>query len=434
MGVYGKLQALLEWLRIYRFRLLSWGRLNLASTSLLAGELARSALLAVVATACVALVDSVAMGHFLRWADDHEWYGRIKLFAEFAESGAAGNFVGVLFGAIGGLVALVFTVSLVVQNLSTTRYGESVSALLFREPLTVFVRSYLIIGLLFILAAFFAHGSQLYVPYWGTYLSLGFAATSVLLLPVYLWQSLASGQIRGLSHALERDATQAIQLVASGRRRLGRSVEAHLRGRVESSIGNLELLAQRLQRDLQDERGLQEVVAALVRILRLHIRRKHRIPAESEWFPIYEVRVGTSNRHSYLTLKQIFDQLALGPPRRPERAEGWLEDRLLSAIGRIRSEAVSAKEESTFSNATLAHLGIAEDCVKWLRYDLINSYLIKDLLSLGESDDALSLNATAVVGTLTTVIEHLGLCPESRGARRRCALYLRWPSCAQRPP
>lgn len=362
-----------EWARIFRFRLSSWLRLSASAGAVAISDVRDSVVLAFLTTSVVALIDAYGLTR-LDSLRDLNWYDRVDFIESFPRSSASGDLLAVIFAAMAIIVALLFSISLVAHQVATERFGETVAPLLFREPLTAFIRSFLVIGSIFVLTNLFVQRADVYVPFLGTYLSFGAVILSIALLPVYVSQSLSSAKVGGAAHHLSRDALAAIRAVSVGRRQ-GPSVETHLRARTTRSLSDAQLLIDQLEQKLADERGAATVVVALPSVIRYYLARKRLIDVDSEWYPIHEVVERTPYGHSIL--REIYGRLASGPPRQRERNHEWLELMVIAMLQDVEERAYDHKQFTLFDASITALSGIFDAAVVELRFDLMERILGK---------------------------------------------------------
>jgi len=362
----------------------------------------QSLILATLVTATVATVDAFAMTRldFLR---EFYWYDDIAFIETFPRSSASGNFLALIFAAMGVIVGLLFSISLVAHQVSTERFGETIAPLLFREPLTAFIRSFLVIGSIFVLTNVFVDGAGIYFPFLGTYLSFLAMVLGVTLLPVYVSQSLSLARVSGAAHHLSRDVRDAIRLVSS-RRQLGPSVENHLRLQSTTSLSDAQLLIDQLEQKLGDQRGAATVVSSLPSLLHFYLPRRHLVDEDSEWFPFHEVLEQTPYGHSIL--RDIYSHVASGPPRKQERDLQWLELAVISMIRAAADRAHRQKRLTLFDASVRAMADICAAAAMELRLDLLRTIVRgwADLCARTDADDGL---VSSLVQGFAIVIELL---------------------------
>lgn len=407
----------LEWARILRFRFSSWLRLSARAGALAITDIRDSVVLAFLLTTAVAVVDAFGLTRLDRLRQ-YGWYDDVSFVEEFPRSPVSGEFLIVIFGTMGVIVALLFSISLVAHQVSTERFGETVAPLLFREPLTAFIRSLLVVGSIFVLTNLFVQSAGIYVPFLGTYLSFGVLIISIALLPVYVSQSLTLSKVTGAAQHLSRDAISAISAVSAGRR-LGRSVEVHLRGRTTTSLSDAQVLIDQLDQKLADEEGAATVVIVLPPIFRFYLARKHLIDVRSGWFPTHEVVERTPYGHSLL--RDIYGQFASGPPRQQERNLDWLEVMIIEMIEGVEDAAFERRRLVLLEATIKAFAEISEAAAREFRFDLLERIVGKWFELCGRTivDDRISsvddrISSPFLQG-IATVVELLVRMEDSSG-------------------
>ena len=408
-----------EWARIFRFRLSAWLRLSTSAGGVVIAEVRDTVVLAFLVTSLVAVIDAFGLTRLdsLRRVG---WYDRLDFIESFPRSSASGDFLAVIFAALGVIVALLFSISLVAHQVSTERFGEIVGPLLFREPLTAFIRGFLVIGSIFVLTNVFVQRAEIYVAFLGTYMSFGVVILSLALLPVYVSQSLSLAKVSGAAHHLRRDALSAIRAVSPGGRQ-GPSVEAHLRTRAANAISDAQSLIDQLEERVADERGAATVVGSLPSIVRFYLARKRLIEVDSEWYPLHEVVERTPYGHSML--RDIYGRLAAGPPRRQERNHDWLEVSVIRMLQRVEETAYEQKQLILFEASVTALAEISDAASAEFRFDLL-SRIVKKWLEFCGRIDADDPRASSLLRGIAKVTELLVRSAEPKDALNGIAARL----------
>jgi hypothetical protein len=379
-----------QWLRLYRFR--AWSRDTARLCFDLVFRLPRWPLLLAIG---VALIDFVVLDEVLPVGTQNTTVDQLQAFPS-----ASGILPEVLLGGVFGIVALIFSVSLVAQDLSRQRYGEQASSLLFREPTTRLIREALIASALLVLAVFVESQFGIFVPYLGTYLAIMLTALSVLVLPVYLGQSLSSSRLEGLCNALTQEINRDIMAVLNNRSR-NRSIDAHMRFRTTTNIRSLEQLAERLQVQLHEETDTGKLSAFLTNSLTYYLHHKHLIPETSEWFPAESKELDV-NDPLYQNLRSIYASQALGPARKEIKNLSWFEDDVLRVLETIRKRAVASGQERLHAGIAASTYSIIWESIRSLELD--TTVRLSKVLSQTASNQNLS---ETVASTLESVIRSL---------------------------
>jgi len=324
MGLYERRDRLFEQLRILRHRVtessetpgLVW-QLIIARRDLL-----RSFLL--VGTALV-LCDWATARWVLPWLWRHEWYRHVTSIISYPSDTTIDGVLSVIIGVLGGVIALLIAISLLVVEVSADRYTSRMIRYFLREHYGRITLHLMIVTLLLALWAAFLQQVLPFRPYLTVLSVVVLTSIAVVSLVTYRTHAVLGMMPTTAFNQLGSEARRLIAHASGSWTGHGRSVDKHLRERVDDDVRLIAHFAHLLVEGQREEPEQASGIAALGGVLSTYIREKRKLSSGREWFPKRKVPIKPDDSLGARDIARPFRLFALGPPTREEPNEEWLE-------------------------------------------------------------------------------------------------------------
>ena len=336
IGLYGRYQESLERLRILRENV----RDGLVTGGLL-GVLfgARSNVLGSAAAwfVCLSLADWILSRHILPLVHGLVVDGYLGQLPHYPSSEAITAVLTVAVGVTGGILAILLAISLLVVELSFSRYTTRVVRFLLNEPYGRRVLGMMIHALLLGLWTLFLCHVLPFRLFLTPVVTLGLCTLSVGSLITYRVRSMVGVLPQDAIEQIRANGVRALERAASRWAGLGRSVDTGLRERLRDNVELLAHFGRVLVTSDREEPERNAAVMALGVILMEYILVRRRFHHARSWFPLRQVRVPTDNLAGQ-EFARPYRTYALGPAVKEEPDTEWLENLILARTRVLATE------------------------------------------------------------------------------------------------
>lgn len=256
---------------------------------------------------------------------------------------------------LNGLAALAVSTSVGPLTAALTRFPADVGVPLLEDNPRDGLLRLVVLNFVLALGLLSVRAVEIVVPLSGTALTIGLAVLTLAALLGYVKQRVALFYPTNLAFYLAQQMHSWLSSAASKPgRNPGRSVTAHLRRRYSANLERLVGICRSLLSENQ-EKEASEVLTTMSAVVANYAQYRRRIESDSEWFPIREVVVEGFDHSS----SALYEQLALGPARRPKHDVHWFERKVGQAWGELLKES-EEQGASAFGRAwvsSLANMG-----------------------------------------------------------------------------
>ena len=297
-------------------------------------------------------------------------------------------------------VAILLSVSLIVLQSASQRYGNRVVRYLINEEVGGYVLNSLVLALLIAVIGMYT-ATVLTVSLITPLLSSLLLAFGLLSLVVYRGYALAFLTPRRTADDLARNIINAVAEVARPNAIITPAVADYLRRRCVEWLDSLRELGRILATETVSLGEESAAITSLLGVLGYYGRVKVRIAGRSAWFPEKTVEALEDSGWTYFEQRRMFRSLGFGRPVTRTQDNTWFEDRVMAAVRELTDDTSRTERTETISHLITGLTSLGEATAESEEDTIMSAVL--DVLAL----ETQAVNESNVTGWGALVVSGL---------------------------